>query len=214
MKDDGRAALIIGADKVAGGISTDDRIFFNWLYSNYNVTGHIGADGKLYNKQGAGWPVRIISISGRLKSERIGPQEGVIQRYDNWSELYSNQGKYWIPKTTGQPSLMMVLNQTGQKMTPQLHKSLMLRKLERLIQQAGRRRAKQALEMSLEASPEMYQISQMVNPTDWPQAIMNSDQMQEQLKKINWKANASVLEILGAKETYQSQTIESLLESL
>ena len=54
MKDDGKATLIIGANKVAGGLNTDDRIFFNWLYGNYNVTSHFELDGDLYNRQGAG----------------------------------------------------------------------------------------------------------------------------------------------------------------
>ncbi len=34
MKDKGKATLILGANKVQGGVSTDDRIFFNWLYSH------------------------------------------------------------------------------------------------------------------------------------------------------------------------------------
>ena len=62
MKEDGRATLILGANKVAGGLSTDDRIFFNWLYSHYNVAGHFEIVGDLYNRQGAGWPVRVIKI--------------------------------------------------------------------------------------------------------------------------------------------------------
>lgn len=88
MKDDGRATLILGANKVAGGLSTDDRIFFNWLYSHYNVVGHFEVEGDLYNRQGAGWPVRVITINGRQKSDKFSPVAGTIQRVDNWDSVY------------------------------------------------------------------------------------------------------------------------------
>lgn len=88
MSDDGRATLIIGANKVAGGLSTDDRIFFNWLYSHYNVVGHFELDGGLYSRQGAGWPVRVITVNGRQKSNKASPVAGTIQRVDNWSAVY------------------------------------------------------------------------------------------------------------------------------
>lgn len=88
MKDNGKATLIIGADKVAGGISTDDRIFFNWLYGRYNVTSHFEVDGKLYNRQGAGWPVRVIIIEGRKESSRFSPAPGTIKRVTTWDEVY------------------------------------------------------------------------------------------------------------------------------
>jgi hypothetical protein len=88
MKDDGKATLIIGADKVAGGIGTDDRIFFNWLYGNYDVTSHFEADGKLYARQGASWPVRVITINGRKKSAAVSPRPGDVKRVSTWEEVY------------------------------------------------------------------------------------------------------------------------------
>lgn len=88
MKDNGKAVLIIGANKVQGGVSTDDRIFFNWLYGNYNVTSHFEVDGALYARQGASWPVRVISINGRAKSSRVSPVSGTIQRYNTWESVY------------------------------------------------------------------------------------------------------------------------------
>ena len=66
MKDKGKATLILGANKVPGGVSTDDRIFFNWLYSHYNVTGHFELAGDLYNRQGAGWHA-LAERAGVLK---------------------------------------------------------------------------------------------------------------------------------------------------
>ncbi|NBW50890.1 MAG: hypothetical protein EBR49_12530, partial [Betaproteobacteria bacterium] len=88
MKDDGKATLIIGANKIAGGLNTDDRIFFNWLYGNYNVSSHFEIDGDLYQRQGAGWPVRVITINGRAKSDRVSPVAGTIQRAQNWEQVY------------------------------------------------------------------------------------------------------------------------------
>lgn len=88
MKEDGKATLILGANKVAGGISNDDLIFFNWLYGHYNVTGHFEVEGDLYARQGAGWPVRVISINGRQKSNKTSPIAGAIKRADNWSQVY------------------------------------------------------------------------------------------------------------------------------
>lgn len=88
MKDDGQAVLIIGANKVAGGLNTDDRIFFNWLYGHYNVVGHFEVDGDLYTRQGAAWPVRVIAINGRNKSNTFSPLAGTVKRVNNWSEVY------------------------------------------------------------------------------------------------------------------------------
>lgn len=88
MKDDGKAVLIIGADKVAGGLSTDDRIFFNWLYSHYNVTHHFEVDGSLYSRQGASWPVRVIALNGRVESNGISPKAGTVERVSTWEQVY------------------------------------------------------------------------------------------------------------------------------
>lgn len=88
LKDDGQASLILGANKVAGGMSSADRIFFNWLYSHYNVTSHFEVDGDLYQRQGAAWPVRVITIDGRLPSERSSADMGTIARADSWESVY------------------------------------------------------------------------------------------------------------------------------
>ena len=92
MKDDGRAVIIIGANDVRnpGIIGESDRIFFNWLYSHYNVVDHFEADGSLYKRQGAGWPVRIITIDGRKQSNNLSPRSGTIKRLDNWNDIYEH----------------------------------------------------------------------------------------------------------------------------
>ena len=88
MKDDGRAVLIVGATKEAGGMQDQERPFFNWLYSHYNVVDHFEADGSLYKRMGAQWPVRVIVINGRQASDRIAPVPGSINRLDSWKDLY------------------------------------------------------------------------------------------------------------------------------
>lgn len=69
MKDDGRAAIIIGGNteyNTNGTIKGKDRVFLNYLYAHYNVVDVINMDGKtLYSRQGTGFPVRMILINGR-----------------------------------------------------------------------------------------------------------------------------------------------------
>lgn len=74
MKDRGRAAIIIGGhtrwdDK--GRIQAGrNRIFFNYLYSRYNVIDVINIDGSLYSRQGTSFDVRMILIDGRKRPAR------------------------------------------------------------------------------------------------------------------------------------------------
>ena len=92
MKDDGRAVIIIGANDVRkpGVIGESDRVFFNWLYSHYNVVDHFEADGSLYKRQGAGWPVRIITVDGRKRSNNLSPKSGTIERLNSWNDIYDH----------------------------------------------------------------------------------------------------------------------------
>ena len=94
MKDNGKATLILGANKFTpGGQSTDDNIFLNWLYSHYNVVGHFEVEGKLYGRQGAAWPVRIIAIDGRHVSDAIAPKPESIERARTWDDVYKQASK-------------------------------------------------------------------------------------------------------------------------
>ena len=68
MKDDGRAAIIIGGktEYAKNGIlNPKDKAFLGYLYSHYNVEDVINVDGGLYAKQGTSYPTRIILINGR-----------------------------------------------------------------------------------------------------------------------------------------------------
>lgn len=72
MKDTGKAAIIIGGhtrwDKKGRIQLGKNRIFFNYLYSRYNVVDLINIDGhKLYSRQGTSFDVRLILIDGRKK---------------------------------------------------------------------------------------------------------------------------------------------------
>ena len=68
MKDDGRAAIIIGGKTEYaknGSLNPKDKAFLGYLYSHYNVEDVINVDGGLYAKQGNSYPTRIILINGR-----------------------------------------------------------------------------------------------------------------------------------------------------
>ncbi len=70
MAFDGKAAIIIGGhtqwDEKGRIQAGKNRIFFNYLYSHYNVDDVININGhKLYSKQGTAFNVRLILIDGR-----------------------------------------------------------------------------------------------------------------------------------------------------
>ena len=94
MKDDGHAVLIVG-----GSMSTAEearredyrgknkRAFYFNLYNDYKVVDHFTVDGDLYAKQGAGYPVDVIVINGRGKSERALPAAELPQIIGSWDQL-------------------------------------------------------------------------------------------------------------------------------
>ncbi len=73
MKDEGKAAIIIGGhtkwDEKGRIQAGKNRIFFNYLFSRYNVVDVINIDGgKLYSRQGTSFDVRLILINGRKET--------------------------------------------------------------------------------------------------------------------------------------------------
>jgi len=72
MKDDGKAAIIIGGHTkyTNFGALASQKGFFNYLYSRYNVVDVINVNGDLYTKQGTKYPVRLILIDGRKSDEQ------------------------------------------------------------------------------------------------------------------------------------------------
>lgn len=97
MKDDGKAAIIIGGNMEYGsnGGLKSMKPFFTYLYDHYNVKGVVDMDGKLYAKQGTTYPTRMILIDGRRSDEEraqsaVYPpvQSKAIRKADSFETLY------------------------------------------------------------------------------------------------------------------------------
>jgi len=95
LPENGMAVLIIG-----GKNETDiearkkayqgemSRRFFKQLYDNYWVSEHFTVDGRLYERQGAGWPVDVIVIAGKGKNEaKPYPTKIPPAIYTSWEQL-------------------------------------------------------------------------------------------------------------------------------
>lgn len=73
--DEGRGVFIVGADNEnkyearAGEIHGSSRSFFKWLSDHYEVEDIAEFDGRLYVKQGAQFPVRMITVGRRRTDE-------------------------------------------------------------------------------------------------------------------------------------------------
>lgn len=94
MKDDGRAAIIIGGKTEYaknGSLNPKDKAFLGYLYSHYNVEDVINVDGSLYAKQGTSYPTRIILINGRRLDENVFPpvkDKARAETVKDYDELY------------------------------------------------------------------------------------------------------------------------------
>lgn len=94
MKDDGRAAIIIGGKTEYaknGSLNPKDKAFLGYLYSHYNVEDVINVDGGLYAKQGTSYPTRIILINGRRLKENAFPpvkDKARAETVKDYDELY------------------------------------------------------------------------------------------------------------------------------
>lgn len=94
MKDDGRAAIIIGGKTEYaknGSLNPKDKAFLGYLYSHYNVEDVINVDGGLYAKQGTSYPTRMILINGRRLNENAFPpvkDKARAETVKDYDELY------------------------------------------------------------------------------------------------------------------------------
>lgn len=94
MKDDGRAAIIIGGKTEYaknGSLNPKDKAFLGYLYSHYNVEDVINVDGGLYAKQGTSYPTRMILINGRRLDENVFPpvkDKARAETVKDYDELY------------------------------------------------------------------------------------------------------------------------------
>ena len=112
MKDDGRAAIIIGGNMeyaINGAIKSMNP-FFTYLYDHYNVKGVIDMGGGLYAKQGTTFPTRMILIDGRRTNEERAqtavypPVENkAIRKAESFDDLYEiiNEVLNFNEKTNG-----------------------------------------------------------------------------------------------------------------
>lgn len=102
MKQDGKAVLILGgkkgseAGRRAKYNTATQRSFYKALYDNYKVADHFSVDGRLWTRQGASFPVDIIVVDGKGKTEgRPFPAANlprVYKTFDSLEELL-NGGK-------------------------------------------------------------------------------------------------------------------------
>ncbi len=95
MKDNGRAAIIIGGKTEYaknGSLTPKDKALLGYLYSHYNVEDVINVDGSLYAKQGTTYPTRIILINGRRYDENAYPpvkDKARAEAVKSYDELYT-----------------------------------------------------------------------------------------------------------------------------
>lgn len=78
MKDDGRAAIIIGGNTQYmsnGAMQAKDMKLFKHLYTHYNVVDVINLDGDMYKRNGTGYNVRMILIAGRKTDVGENPEK-------------------------------------------------------------------------------------------------------------------------------------------
>jgi hypothetical protein len=94
MKEDGKAVLIIGgslADTEEGRRKdyqgNQKRNFFYNLYKDYNVVDHFTVAGSMYSKQGASYPVDVIVIHGKGRSQRALPAANLPEQIKSYLEL-------------------------------------------------------------------------------------------------------------------------------
>ena len=94
MKDNGRAAIIIGGKTEYaknGSLNPKDKALLGYLYSHYKVEDVINVDGSLYAKQGTTFPTRIILINGRRYDENAYPpvkDKARAEAVKSYDELY------------------------------------------------------------------------------------------------------------------------------
>lgn len=97
-KPDGRGVFIIAADReslIEGGkIAGGSKSFFAWLADHYEIEDAVELDGALYRKQGAEYPVRMVTVGRRrtdedaatalrTKAYRLGERLPVISTWDD-----------------------------------------------------------------------------------------------------------------------------------
>ena len=94
LKQDGRAVLIIGGKKGDDDSrskkyrAADQVHFWGWLFEHYRVLDHFSVDGKLYERQGAGYPIDIVVLENSGPSRgRVFPGAALPRSYTSFGDL-------------------------------------------------------------------------------------------------------------------------------
>ena len=102
MKSNGKAVIVIGSkgferrqpkgELERGEAYRKQKTFYDAVYDNYNVTDHITIHGDMYAKQGAQFPIDVIIVNGKGKSDlpkpyQINFQNAIPRVIDSWEEL-------------------------------------------------------------------------------------------------------------------------------
>jgi hypothetical protein len=94
MPVNGKAVLIVGGVRADGEEarregyrSKQKRDFYYNLYMNYNVVDHFSIDGSMYKKQGAAYPVDVIVIDGKDRSNRKLPAADLPKVISSYEQL-------------------------------------------------------------------------------------------------------------------------------
>ena len=114
MKDDGRAAIVIGGNteyRKNGVMQAKDMQLFGYLYTHYNVVDVINLDGAMYGRNGTKYNVRMILIDGRKTGElkRVIPpveSKARAEQVKTFDELFNrvNDDILQLQQMDGEPS--------------------------------------------------------------------------------------------------------------
>lgn len=119
-----------------------------------------------------------------------------------------NLTKYWIPSgdlTQGQAEALAVPTQT-KPAEFSIYQHQLISKLQNLIDHS-KTEAKDALEMSIEHLPEMYQIAKDRFPKEWAVSMVYSDTMHNLISRIDWTKAGQVIEL-------EEQSLQKILEQM
>lgn len=99
-RDDGLSVFIIAGDsKYKGGdegeLEGGSKYFFNWMADHYVIEDAVEVNGNLYRKQGASFPVRMVTVGRKKTADEIAEsQKSGSDRFDvvpvihSWDDLW------------------------------------------------------------------------------------------------------------------------------
>lgn len=116
--------------------------------------------------------------------------------------------KWWAPSgadlSAGERKFLAVRN--PQRPLNTMYLTLLAQKLQELID-ADQRRARVAMEMSVEHAPVLWSIAHSEDESNWGVALVNSDLLMPLLAKINWNRRGR---LIGPDH----RTLQEMLEML